>query len=129
MVREAEMHAADDKRRRERFEARNQADAMIYATEKDLKQYGDKIAAADEAIERAIADLQAVMDSEDVGAIQSKTEVLGQARMKLGEAIYRASQAQAAGAAPGAGPSGGSAEEKVVDAEFEEVDEPRRQQR
>jgi molecular chaperone DnaK len=68
------------------------------------------------------------MDSEDVGAIQSKTEILGQARMKLGEAIYRASQAQAAGAA-GAGPSGGSAEEKVVDAEFEEVDEPRRQHR
>jgi molecular chaperone DnaK len=57
MVREAEMHAPDDKRRRERIEARNQADAMIYATEKDLKEYGDKIAAADkEAIERAIAD-------------------------------------------------------------------------
>ena len=130
MVKEAELHASEDKRRRERVEARNQADAMIHATEKDLKEYGDKIAAADkEAIERAVADLKSVMDSEDVGAIQSKTEVLGQARMKLGEAIYRASQAQAAGAAAGAGPSGGSAEEKVVDAEFEEVDEPRRQQR
>src|SRR5512132_1234718 len=126
MVREAEMHAADDKRRRERVEARNQADAMIHATEKDLKEYGDKIAAADkEAIERAIADLKGVMDSEDVGAIQSKTEVLGQARMKLGEAMYRATQEQAAGAGAGAGAGGTSAGgggEKVVDAEFEEVD-------
>lgn len=69
------------------------------------------------------------MDSEDVGAIQSKTEILGQARMKLGEAMYRATQEQAAGAAAGAGQSGGSPEENVIDAEFEEVDEPRRQQR
>ena len=61
MVKEAELHAADDKRRREQVEARNQADAMIHSTEKDLKEYGDKIAAADkEAIERAIADLKGV---------------------------------------------------------------------
>jgi molecular chaperone DnaK len=126
MVKEAEMHAADDKRRRERVEARNHADAIIHSTEKDLKEYGDKIAAADkEAIERAIADLKSVMDSEDIGAIQSKTEILGQARMKLGEAMYRATQEQAAGAGAGAGAGGASAGgegEKVVDAEFEEVD-------
>jgi molecular chaperone DnaK len=125
-VKEAEMHAADDKRRRERVEARNHADAMIHSTEKDLKEYGDKIAAADkEAIERAIADLKGVMDGEDISAIQSKTEILGQARMKLGEAMYRATQGQAAGAGAGAsagGASAGGEGEKVVDAEFEEVD-------
>ena len=66
MVKEAELHAADDKRRRELVEARNQADAMIHSTEKDLKEYGDKIAAADkEAIERAVADLKGVIDGED----------------------------------------------------------------
>jgi molecular chaperone DnaK len=126
MVKEAEMHAADDKRRRERVEARNHADAIIHSAEKDLKEYGDKIAAADkEAIERAIADLKGVMDGEDVSAIQSKTEVLGQARMKLGEAMYRASQGQQAGAgadASAGGASAGGTGEKVVDAEFEEVD-------
>jgi molecular chaperone DnaK len=127
MVKEAELHSADDKRRREKVEARNHADAMIHSTEKDLKEYGDKIGAADkEAIERAVADLKSVLDSDDPSAIQSKTEVLGQARMKLGEAMYRASQGQdAGGGAPGGGggaSSGGQQDEKVVDAEFEEVD-------
>ena len=127
MVKEAELHSADDKRRREKVEARNHADAMIHSTEKDLKEYGDKIAAADkDAIERAIADLKGVMDGEDISAIQSKTEILGQARMKLGEAMYRATQEQAAGAGAAAGAGGASAAggegEKVVDAEFEEVD-------
>jgi molecular chaperone DnaK len=131
MVKEAEQHAAEDKRKRERIEARNQADAMIHSTEKDLKEYGDKIAAADkQAIERAVADLRGVMDGDDVGAIQSKTEVLGQARMKLGEAMYRAAQGPgdggdgAATAGPG-GAGGGAGQERVVDAEFEEVDPDR----
>jgi molecular chaperone DnaK len=121
MVKDAERHATDDKRRRERVEARNQGDAMIHSTEKDLKEYGDKIAAADkQAIETAVADLKAVLDGEDTDAIKSKTEILGQARMKLGEAMYKASQSEAAGAEAGTG--GGSTDDKVVDAEFEEVD-------
>lgn len=124
MVKDAEQHAAEDKRRREKVEARNHADGMIHSTEKDLKEFGDKIPAADrEAIERAVADLKGVLDGEDVSAINQKTEILGQARMKLGEAMYRAQQGAQAG--PGAesgegGASGGG--EKVVDAEFEEVD-------
>jgi molecular chaperone DnaK len=124
MVKDAERHAADDKRRREQVEARNQADAMVHSTERDLKEYGDKIAAADrEAVERAIADVKAVMDSEDADAIKAKTEILGQARMKLGEAMYRASQGAAAGEAGGqAGAEAGGGDDKVVDAEFEEVD-------
>ncbi len=121
MVKDAERHAADDKRRREKVEARNQADAMVHSTERDLKEYGDKIAAADrEAIERAIADLKAVMDGEDADAIKAKTEILGQARMKLGEAMYHASQAAGGEAGGEAGTADG--DEKVVDAEFEEVD-------
>jgi chaperone protein DnaK len=126
MVKDAERHSADDKRRREKVEARNTADGMIHATEKDLKEYGDKIATADrEAIEHAINDLKGVLDGEDADAIKAKTDILNQARMKLGEAMYAASQADA-GAHPGAGPGGGQAggaeSEKVVDAEFEEVD-------
>ncbi len=126
MVKDAERHAADDQRRREKVEARNQADGILHATEKDLKEYGDKIAAADrDAIQQAITDLKGVLDGEDTDAIKAKTEVLSQARMKLGEAMYHASQA--AGAQPGgdAGPGSGGAsagDEKVVDAEFEEVD-------
>ncbi|MFO1153213.1 MAG: molecular chaperone DnaK [Rhodospirillales bacterium] len=128
MVKDAERHAADDKRRREKVEARNQADAMVHSTERDLKEYGDKIAAADrEAVERAIADVKGVMDSDDADAIKAKTEILNQARMKLGEAMYRASQEAAAGDAgggpSGSGPGGGpGGDDKVVDAEFEEVD-------
>ena len=66
MVKEAELHSADDKRRREKVEARNQADAMVHSTEKDSKEYGDKISAADkQAIEHAVADLKSVLDGEE----------------------------------------------------------------
>jgi molecular chaperone DnaK len=125
MVKEAEQHASEDRKRRERVEARNHGDAMIHATEKDLKDYGDKISAADrQVIERAVSDLRGVLDGDDTGAITARTEALGQARMKLGEAMYHASQTEA-GRQPG-GEQGHSASsesgEKVVDAEFEEVD-------
>jgi molecular chaperone DnaK len=130
MVKDAERHAADDKRRRERVEARNHADAMIHATEKELKDYGEKISAADRsAIETAVADLRGVMDGEDTDAIKQKTEILSQARMKLGEAMYASAQgSQPGGEAPGGGAAGGGDGEKVVDAEFEEVD-PEKQKR
>jgi molecular chaperone DnaK len=130
MVKDAERHAADDKRRRERVEARNHADAMIHATEKELKDYGEKISAADRsAIETAVADLRGVMDGEDADAIKQKTEILSQARMKLGEAMYASAQgSQPGGEAPGGGAAGGGDGEKVVDAEFEEVD-PEKQKR
>jgi molecular chaperone DnaK len=125
MVKDAEAHAADDKSRRERVEARNHADAMIHATEKSLKDYGDKVGAADkQAIEAAIAELRAVMDGEDAAAIKAKTDNLAQVSMKLGEAMYKDSQG-AAGAGAGAGgehAEAGASGEKVVDAEFEEVD-------
>jgi len=129
MVREAEEHSAEDQKRKEAVEARNQADAMIHATEKNLKEYGDQVPEPDkQAIETAIADLRTALEGEDIEAIKSKTEALGQASMKLGEAMYKASQAEGAAdaGAPDAedtGPAGGgTSDESVVDADFEEVD-------
>jgi molecular chaperone DnaK len=117
MVRDAESHAADDKKRKELVEARNHADSLIHQTEKSVAEYGDKVSADDKAaIETALADLKAVKDGEDGEAITAKTQALMQASMKLGEAMYKAQAAQSeAGAAPGA-------DDGVVDAEFEEVD-------
>jgi molecular chaperone DnaK len=134
MVKEAQEHAEEDKRRRAAIEARNQADSLIYSTEKSLKEYGDKVAAADRtAIEQAVSELRAVLDSEDADRIKAKTDALAQASMKLGEAMYRAQQGGGgdgdAGSAAGGGQAGGGgqgASEGVVDAEFEEVDDDQR---
>jgi molecular chaperone DnaK len=125
MVKEAEEHAAEDKKRRELVEARNQADSMIHTTEKSLSELGEKVSSTDkESIEKAVADLREAMNNDDADAIKAKTQALSQASMKLGEAIYRASQAEAGGEGGEAG-AGRGPEEKVVDAEFEEVDPER----
>ncbi len=135
MVKDAEAHAEEDKKRRELVEARNHAEALVHTTERTLKENGDKIPASDrEAVEAAIRDLKAASGGEDVGQIRAKTEALAQVSMKIGEAMYKAQQSGGAGgggAAPGgdaggAGPGasgGGAGSEKVVDADFEEVDE------
>jgi molecular chaperone DnaK len=121
MVKEAEQHAAEDRQRKEKVEARNHADALIHSTEKSLREYGDKVPASDRtAIEQAVAALRSAMDGDDTAAIKAKTDALAQVSMKLGEAMYRASQAEASN--PAGGPTAGPAEDKVVDAEFEEVD-------
>ena len=124
MVKDAEEHAADDKKRREGVEAKNAADSLIHTTEKSLAEHGDKLEAADkEAIETAIAGLREVKDGEDIEAIQTKTQELAEASMKLGEAVYKAQQAEA-GAAEDAPEAGGEkADDSVVDADFEEVDD------
>jgi len=127
MVKDAESHAAEDKKKRETIEARNQADSMIYSTEKSLKEVGDKVDAVDKgAIENKIADLKKVMDSDDAESIKKATDELAQAAHKLAEAMY--AQAQQAGTADGGAEEGASQEsgskakdEKVVDADFEEV--------
>jgi molecular chaperone DnaK len=140
MMQEAEQHAADDKKRRELVEARNQADTLVYTTEKTLKEYGDKIGESEKAsIESAIAAVKEVMDKDDVEAIREKVTALSEASMKLGEAMYKAQQASAG--APGGGPEGGpdagaggaggaatgeAKDPNVVDAEFEEVDEDKK---
>ena len=130
MVSEAEQHAADDKVRREAVEARNQADSLVYATEKSLEEHGDKLGEDDrKAIDTALADLKAEIAKEDAdaAAIGAATEALNQASMKLGEAMYAQATADAAGAgADAAAASNGTAgeqaaDETVYDADFEEV--------
>jgi molecular chaperone DnaK len=129
MVKEAEANAGEDKKRREAVDARNQADGLIHATEKTLKDMGDKVSEADKAaINAEIVDLKAVLDSGDAGMIKAKADSLSQVSMKLGEQLYKnqqeaeAAAASAPGAAPGGGAGGGAqAEPGVVDAEFSEV--------
>ncbi len=133
MVKDAEAHAAEDKTRREAVEARNQADGLIYTTEKNLVEYGDKVPAEDKApIEQAVADLKAALEGEDVENIKAKTEALGEAAMKLGEIMYKAQQEEAAAAAPDDAQAGGPTQgpeaddSTIVDADFEEVDDEER---
>ncbi len=125
MVKEAEANAAEDKKRRDVVDARNQADGLIHTTERSIKEGEGKIPAAEkEAAERAMTDLKAVLDSNDLNSIKSKTDALAQASMKIGEAMYKASAGDAAGG--GAGAAHGPAESGVVDADFEEVDDDKK---
>ncbi len=115
MVKDAEANAAADKARREAVEAKNHAEALIHSTEKSLADYGDKVSSSDKSIiENAVADLKAVIDSNDAEDIKAKTNALAQAAMKLGEAMY-ASQQGSAEAKPG------TEGDDVLDADFEEV--------
>ena len=125
MVKEAEAHAAEDKRSRELAEARNQGDALIHSTEKAVSEHGAKVSDAERtAIENGIAALKAAIKTDDADDIKAKTNALGQASMKLGEAMYKA---QAAGETAAAGPGETAKDENVVDAEFSEVDENKKQ--
>ena len=131
MVQDAESHAEDDKKRRDLVDAKNHAESLVHDTEKNVKEYGDKVGADDKAtIEAAIQETKDILEDEnaDAEAIKAKSEALMQAAMKLGEAMYKDSQAEAAaGAAPEGAPDAGAgadapADDNVVDADFEEVD-------
>jgi molecular chaperone DnaK len=122
MVKEAESHAEDDKKRRELVEARNQGEALVHSTERMLKDFGDKVGAGDKAlVEAAMADLKSTIQGEDKDAIKQKVDALAQASMKLGEALYQSSQGGAAGGGPSASAGDGGPDDKVVDVDFEEV--------
>ncbi|HEY4923662.1 MAG TPA: molecular chaperone DnaK [Roseiarcus sp.] len=124
MVKDAELHAADDKKRRELIDVKNHAESLIHDSDKSLKEYGDKVSEADKsAIESAVAALKTSLEGEDVEAIKAKTNDLMQAQMKLGEAMYKAQQAAGPGAAEGAD---GQAKDDVIDAEFKEVDDDKK---
>jgi molecular chaperone DnaK len=127
MVKDAEAHAAEDKKRREMVDAKNQGESLAHDAEKALKEYGDKVAESDRsAIESAVASLRTALQGEDVEAIKARTNDLMQAQMKLGEAMYKA---QAASGAPGDGGGageGGQAKDDVIDAEFREVDDDKK---
>jgi molecular chaperone DnaK len=128
MVKEAELNAAEDKHKRGLVEARNNADGLIYSTEKTVADLGDKVSAEDkQAVETAVAELKGILDKDDVEAIKGKVNALTQVSMKLGEQLYRQSQettqpANEAGAAHGDAPKN----DKVVDADFTEVDDEHR---
>ncbi|WP_309090171.1 molecular chaperone DnaK, partial [Phenylobacterium sp.] len=120
MVKEAESNKAEDEKRKQAVEAKNQADAVIHSTEKALSEHGDKVSEADRsAIQSALDDLKGSLESNDAEAIAAKTQTLIQASMKLGEAMYKAQQGD--GGQP-AGESAQASSDDVVDAEFEEVD-------
>jgi molecular chaperone DnaK len=126
MVKDAETHAAADKKRRELVEAKNQAEALVHSTEKTLSELGDKVSESDrKAIEAAVAELKTAAAGDDAPHISAKADELAKVAMKLGEALYRQAGGGAeAGQAPGGGtsPGGGAASsDGVVDAEFEEV--------
>ena len=124
MVKDAEANAEADKKRREVVEVKNQGESLVHSTEKSMVEYGDKVPAADKtAIETAMTALKTALEGEDVEGIKARTTELMQASMKLGEAMYAASQA--------AGPDAAAAEhaekkDDVIDADFQEVDEKKK---
>ncbi len=130
MVKEAEANAAADKQRRELVETRNQTEALVHQVDRSLKEAGDKVGAQDKGeAEAALAAARSALEGTDEAAIKQAGERLSQAAMKLGEAMYKAQSAGGGPAEPGAaGPQAGGAapDEKVVDAEFEEVDDKRK---
>ena len=127
MVKDAEANAEADKKKKELVEAKNHAEGLIHEVEKNLKEFGDKVAEADKnAITSAVESAKGAIEKDNLEDIKSKTDALMQASMKLGEAMYKSQQAQGAqgqaqGADMGAGASENKADEKVVDADFEEV--------
>ncbi|RJG43261.1 MULTISPECIES: molecular chaperone DnaK [unclassified Mesorhizobium] len=121
MVKDAESNAEADKKRRALVEARNQAEALVHSSEKSLKDYGDKVTEADRtAISDAIAALKTAAEGDDVDDIGAKTQTLAEVSMKLGQAMYEASQKEAAEADAAADAAKDS---DVVDADFEEINE------
>ena len=131
MVQDAEEHAADDQKRKELVEACNSANSLVYSTEKSLEEYGDKIGEDEKsAIQADLDSLKEALQGEDAADIVAKTEALSTSSMKLGEAMYKASQESSDGAAPEMDVEGASSEaaseDGVVDADFEEVEEDKK---
>jgi molecular chaperone DnaK len=125
MVKDAEANAADDKKRRELVEARNQAESLIHSTEKSVKEYADKVSTDDkQGIEVASDALRAALGGEDVEVIKARTTDLMQASMKLGEAMYKSAQTES-----DAQPHSENKDDDVIDADFEEVDEQDKKKR
>jgi len=124
MVNEAESHAEEDRRRREEAEVRNNADNLVYTTERTLKDVGDKLSAADkEVIEKAVTEVKDALKGSDVEAIKKAHEELLQQSYKIGQAVYEQQQASASADGAGASSNGQGEGENVVDADYEVVSE------
>ena len=126
MVKDAEANKEADKKKRETVDARNQADSLVFSTEKSLKEHGDKVSAEEKkAIENGIADLKKSLEGTDIEDIKKKTQSLIQVSMKLGEAVYKSQQKTNNDDKGDSGPKNAKPGEKdnVVDADFEDVKE------
>jgi molecular chaperone DnaK len=130
LVKDAQAHLEEDKKRRKLAEAKNQADNLVYQTEKNLAEYGDKVSAEDKSkIQDAVAAVKKALEGNDAGAIESATQALMTASHKLAEEMYKKASAAtgATGTQTGGNGSGETkTDEKVVDAEFEEVDKDKK---
>ena len=135
MVKDAEANKSEDEAKKEKVEAKNQAEGLLHSTEQNLKEHGDKISEEEKTtIENAIEELKVAKDSDNLDEIKTKTETLVQASMKLGEAIYKSQAEQNTGAQPGTdqpfeesnNPDKSGENEDVVDADFEEVDDDKK---
>jgi molecular chaperone DnaK len=129
MVKDAESHAEEDKKRKAQVEAKNHAEALIHSTERAVAEHGAKVSDGDRrAIENAIADLKEALKGDNAETITAKTNALAQASMKLGEAMYKQAQESAGTGGPGGAPGGNDSgkKEDVVDAEFTEVDDDKK---
>jgi molecular chaperone DnaK len=132
MQKDAEIHAEEDKKKKEKIETKNHADTLVYSTEKALKEYGDKVDAdTKKKIEEKLEELKKVLTGDDSDAIKKSSDELGEASMKLGEAMYKASaEKNAEGAETGGDGAGAKAEgdgkEAPVDAEYEAVDKDKK---
>ena len=129
MIKDAELNAEEDKAKREFIDTKNQADSLVYATEKSLKEYGDKVSDAEKSeIEQSLTELKEAIEKEDATLIKEKTEALSQKSMKLGEAMYKAQQAQeqpgaAADTQPEESGTQSDDDENIVEGNFTNVDE------
>jgi molecular chaperone DnaK len=132
MVKDAEAHASEDKKRRELIESRNHLEQLAHATEKSLKDSGDKVTdAVKSEVEAAIKSAREAAQGESVETIKTATQTLAQAALKIGEAVYGGQQpggAQPGGDGGGAGADQGQGSENVVDADFEEVKDDKKKQ-
>jgi molecular chaperone DnaK len=129
MVKEAEANKEADKKKRESVDARNQADSLVFSTEKSLKEHGDKVSAEEKkAIEDGIAELKKSLEGTDAEDIKKKTQNLIQVSMKLGEAVYKSQQKPDANKAEGTKDSKPNDKENVVDADFEDVKEKEKEE-
>jgi molecular chaperone DnaK len=127
MVKDAEAHAEEDKKRKAAVEAKNHAESLVHSTEKALSEHGAKVSETERrAIENAMADLKEALKGDDAEAITAKTNTLMQASMKLGEAMYKQAAEQQGGGEGGDGAAADGKKEDVVDAEFTEVDDDKK---
>ena len=124
MVKDAEANKEADKKKRESVDARNQADSLVFSTEKSLKEHGDKVSAEEKkAIENGIADLKESLEGTDSEDIKKKTQSLIQVSMKLGEAVYKSQQKPGPGKSESPKDAQPNDKDNVVDADFEDVKE------